>query len=212
MNKKSLIARFFGYEIEHRHEKMKNLKEIDFVGTYNCAYRKSVFMKLNGFSESFGHKKKGVANAEDPELSFRVKKMGYKIIFQPKAIVLGDHPNNLWKYLMKKKSRAYWKVLLYKKHPVKTFGDAYTPKTLFPQIILTGLFMTFIFLSLLNFKFIYLSLISLFLSLILNFDFYRFVWNKEKIITFLSPILFLLRNLFSIFGIIKGIIDFFFKS
>ncbi len=212
LNKESLIARFFGYEIEQRHKKMKKLKEIDFVGTYNCAYRRSIFMELNGFSESFGHKKKAVANAEDPEFSFRMKKKGYKIVFQPKAIVSGDHPDTLWKYLMKKKSRAYWKVLLYKKHPLKTFGDAYTPKTLFPQIFLTGLFMAFIFLSVFELKLFYLSLISLFLSLALNLNFYRFVWKKEKKVALFSPVIFLLRNIFSAFGIAHGIIDFFSKK
>lgn len=203
LNKESWVARFVGYEIEQRHQKMKG--NIDFVGTYSCAYRKSAFKNLGGFSESY----RNVADAEDADFSFRMKKKGFKIIYEPKASVSGDHPDSLLKYLLKKKKRAYWKVLLYKKHPEKTLENSYTPKTLFPQIILTILFIFSGMLSLLSLNFVYLSLISLITSLLLNIDFYKFVWKKEKRIAFISPFIFFLRNIFSLVGISQGIVHFF---
>jgi len=84
-NRESIVARFTGYEIEQRHERMKNLETIDFVGGFNCAYKKSVFLKVGGFNTNF-------AQSEDGELSYRVSKTGYRIKFNPSAYVYHYHP------------------------------------------------------------------------------------------------------------------------
>jgi len=203
LNKNQFMARFIGYEIEQRHESMKKLASIDFVGTYNCAYRKSIFRKIYGFDESFL-----VASGEDPELSFRMKKAGHKIVFRPKAIVLHSHPDTLKKYLKQKYNRAFWKVFLYKRHPKKVFGDVYTPKTLLPQIFFTGLALLSLLLTFVYSWIIYFFLIFILLSLFMNYNFYRFVLKKERSILLFSPIIFLLRNIISLIAILHGILFF----
>jgi len=199
LNKNKLMARFAGYEIEERHEGMKKLDSIDFVGTYNCAYRKSIFSKFGGFDKSFSE-----ASGEDTELSFRISKAGYKIVFQSKAIVYHLHPDNLVSYLKQKIKRAYWKVLLHMKHTKKVLGDTYTPKTLFPQVLLTGLALIFMLLTFLDIRMILASLFLIFISLLLNVKFYMFVWKRDRLLALLSPFIFLLRNIFSSIAIAYG--------
>jgi cellulose synthase/poly-beta-1,6-N-acetylglucosamine synthase-like glycosyltransferase len=203
LNKNKIIARFVGYEIKHRHEKMKKNETIDFVGSYNCAYRKSIFKSFKGFDESFV-----TASGEDPELSFRLERANYKIVFEPRAIVLHPHTPNIFSYLKKKFNRAFWKVLLYKKHPKKVLGDKYTPKTLFPQIIFTGLSLLFLLLYFLNLRPLYYFLTFLLISLFFKIEFYFFLLRKDKLLLFLSPFIIVSRNIVSIFGIICGIFYF----
>ena len=202
-NKKSLIARFTGYEIEQRHEKMKMFKYIDFVATYNCAYRKKIFIKLGGFNKKF-------TQAEDADLSFRIAKRGYKIRYQPSAYVCHYHPDTLTKYLKLKFWRGYWKVFLYSKHKEKFekfLGDTYTPKTLLPQILSISLFCIFLISSLFSMVFISLSIIFLIFMYALNVGFFNFLWKREKTMILFSLPLIFLRNLIASIGIGVGILD-----
>ena len=57
-------------------------QEIDTVIGCNCAWRKSVFNKINGFDENFTG-----AIREDSDISLRTKQLGKKIIFEPNALV-----------------------------------------------------------------------------------------------------------------------------
>jgi cellulose synthase/poly-beta-1,6-N-acetylglucosamine synthase-like glycosyltransferase len=204
MNKESLIARFVGYEIEQRHEKMKNFKNIDFVATFNCAYRKKIFVKLGGFNQK-------LTQAEDADLSFRITKKGFKIRYQPSAYVYHYHPDTLTKYLKQKFWRGYWKVFLYSKHKQKFLGDTYTPKTLLPQILLFCLFSLFFISSLFSNVFITPSIIFLVLVYFLNLDLFQFLWEQEsEMVLFSLPIIFL-RNLVASIGIGVGAIALFKK-
>lgn len=58
-------------------------QEVDTVIGCNACFRKDVFEKLNGFDEQFS----GNAMREESDLSLRARKLGYKIIFEPKACV-----------------------------------------------------------------------------------------------------------------------------
>jgi len=57
--------------------------EIDHVYGCNQSYRKSVFDKVGGFQLVYG----GNAHLEEADLSLRVKEAGYKIYFDPKAVL-----------------------------------------------------------------------------------------------------------------------------
>lgn len=203
-NKDNPIARFTGYEIEQRHKKMKMFKYIDFVATYNCAYRKRIFIKLGGFN-------KKLTQAEDADLSFRIAKKGYKIRYQPSAYVYHYHPDTLTKYLKQKFWRGYWKVFLYSKHREKFLGDTYTPKTLLPQILSFSIFFLFLISSIFSKIFILPSILFLILMYVLNLGFFNFLWKKEKTMILFSLSLIFLRNLIASIGIGVGIIDFFKK-
>ena len=67
---------------------------------------------MNGYDTSFP-----VACAEDIELSYRISSKGYKMVFNPNAIVYHIHPNSLIAYLKKKYKFAFWRVRGCKKNP-----------------------------------------------------------------------------------------------
>jgi len=52
----------------------------------SAAFRKSIFLKLNGLAEIYNP-----FYWEDIDLSYRAVKAGYKILFEPKSIVVHEH-------------------------------------------------------------------------------------------------------------------------
>lgn len=57
--------------------------EVDYLEACNMSFKKEVLDKTGGFALEY----KGVGDWSEPDLSFRVRKMGYKLIFNPKAQV-----------------------------------------------------------------------------------------------------------------------------
>jgi len=133
---RGIIPRFVQCEIENRYERMRKAECIDFIGSYSAAYRRDMFLQVGGFDETFR-----IASGEDPDLSFRLSREGYKMVFNEKAVVYHRHPESLEEYLRKKFYRAYWRVALYKKHAGKAVRDSYTPQLLKVQI---GFFYVFL--------------------------------------------------------------------
>jgi glycosyltransferase involved in cell wall biosynthesis len=134
---KSLIARFAQVEFEERFELLRRAKRIDMVDTYSAAFRRDIFWKMGGFDESFP-----VANNEDTDFSYKLSSAGYKMVFNPNAVVYHlNHPDSIKRYVRLKFWRGYWRMVVYKKYPNKMLKDSYTPQTLKLQIM-------FLFLSL----------------------------------------------------------------
>jgi glycosyltransferase involved in cell wall biosynthesis len=129
---KGLVARFAQVEFEERYELLKKHAYIDFVDSYSAAFRKSVFLEAGGFDTSFPR-----ANNEDTELSYKLAKMGCKMVFVPKGIVYHQHPDSIWKYFRLKFSRGYWRMVVYRRYPEKMLKDSYTPQSLKLQILLS---------------------------------------------------------------------------
>jgi cellulose synthase/poly-beta-1,6-N-acetylglucosamine synthase-like glycosyltransferase len=201
LNKESLIARFVGYEIEQRHERMKKEKHIDFIGTFSAGYRKNIFFKFGGFDTRFK-----TSSGEDPELSFKISKAGLKMIFQPNAFVYHRHPDTLLKLLKQKFFRGYWRIPLYIKHKEKTFRHGYTPKSLYVEIGLLGLSIILILLGSLKIIPAIYGIILLLFTIVLTFPFSLRVFKKDKKVGLLSPPIIILRNLATCLGIIFGAI------
>ncbi|MCC2643468.1 MAG: spsQ 3 [Nitrospira sp.] len=126
---KSLVARFAQAEFEARYRQLAAVEYVDVVFSYSAGFRRDVFRSIGGFDTSFP-----VADNEDTDLSYRVATAGYRIKFNPAAIVYHRHPATLKQYLKKKHSRAYWRVMVYKRFPQKALHDSYTPQTLKLQI------------------------------------------------------------------------------
>ena len=138
---RSLTARFAQLEIEERYERMKRHAEtLDWIGSYSAAYRRGDFFSAGGFDESFPK-----ASGEDPELSYKMQKMGKRLVFNPDAVVYHTHPDTLWKYLHTKFYRAFYRANLYSKHRDKIASDSYTTWEVKFQILAlyigTGLFL-----------------------------------------------------------------------
>jgi glycosyltransferase involved in cell wall biosynthesis len=201
-NSESLTARFTGYEIELRHERMKKFERIDFIGTYSAAYRKDIFLKFGGFDENFR-----AASGEDSELSFKIAKAGHKLVFASDAFVWHRHPNSVGKYLKQKFNRGYWRVALYKKHPEKMKGESYTPPSLLVETALTGISIP---LAAAAFAFplsAYAAAACLLAVAVININLFLFMFRKELTAVLFSVPMVFLRNLAYGFGILKGLID-----
>lgn len=137
-------ARFAQIEFEERYSKLARSSSIDFVDSHAAAFRKQVFLEVGGFDPHFP-----VANNEDVDLSYKIARIGYKMVFNPEAIIFHYHPAGMKKYLLTKFFRAYWRMLVYRRFPEKILSDSYTPQTMKLQILTLAL----LFLSLLGIVF-----------------------------------------------------------
>lgn len=130
-NQKSLTARFAQIEFEERFTLLKKAPSIDMVDTYSAGFRRDIFLQMKGFDEGFP-----VANNEDTDLSYRMSRHGFKMIFNPDAIVCHlNHPDSVKRYARLKFWRGYWRMAVYKRFPDKMFKDTYTPQTLKLQAV-----------------------------------------------------------------------------
>jgi cellulose synthase/poly-beta-1,6-N-acetylglucosamine synthase-like glycosyltransferase len=194
LNKQNLIARYVGYEISYRHSKMP--QETDFLASYSVAYRTSIFRAFNGFDTSFR-----IASGEDPELSFRMKKAGHKLIFNPNAVVKHPHPETLYSYLKQQFYRGFWRIPMYKKHKDKLKGDAYTGK----QALFQGLLSLLFFASFLTLA-PSIILITFLLLVASNIPLGLYCLPLEKKILLLAPLLASLRSIAGTSGALYGLV------
>lgn len=65
----------------HFSAKLKKPFNVDVLTTCNLAVKKSVLKKIGGFDENF------IFNNEDVDLCVRIKNAGFKLLFNPKAVV-----------------------------------------------------------------------------------------------------------------------------
>jgi glycosyltransferase involved in cell wall biosynthesis len=117
-NPHSLLARMIHEEIVMRHERMG--ADVDFLGSFNVAYRKSFFDTVGGFDESFR-----AASGEDNDLAYRIQDHGGQLRFTRHAVVAHYHPQRLGPYLRTQCRHGYWRVKLYTKHAGRARGDRY---------------------------------------------------------------------------------------
>jgi len=202
-NKENWVARFVGYEIEQRQNRMG--KDTDYLASYSTAYRKDVLEEVNGFDTSFK-----AAAAEDNDLSYRVIGKGYRLVFLKECFVWHKHPESLRVYYKKQFYQAMWRVFLYlkwlRKRPKVLMGDQYAGmETLFQPFI-----PAFLLLSLFLFPSIFPFI--LLLSFLIHIPASYFVLRKGDWVGCLIPFLFFLRSIIWCLGMIVGIALFIKKS
>jgi glycosyltransferase involved in cell wall biosynthesis len=195
---KSIVARFSQLEIEERYERMSSRKYIDFIGSYSAGYRKDIFLSFNGFDESFP-----VASGEDPEFSFKLAEAGKRMVFNQEAVVYHSHPETISRYVKQKFWRAYWRILLYRKHPGKIRSESYTPQMLKAQIALA--YLTLLLLPMALFE-IYLSGVTFILLLLSTIPLSARNFMKDAIVGLISPVIIMLRTFSFGLGLIYGFI------
>jgi GT2 family glycosyltransferase len=64
-------------------ESTKIATEVDYLEACNMSFRKDILDNIGGFSLEY----KGIGDWSEPDLAFRVRKVGYRLFFNPKAIV-----------------------------------------------------------------------------------------------------------------------------
>ncbi len=213
-NQRELVARFDQLDIEYRYERMKRIKKLDWIGSYSAAYRKKIFVANKGFDESFPR-----ASGEDAEFSYRLAEKGYQLVFNPRAIVYHTHPQSFWNFLNVEYFRAYWRMRMYVKHPLKAVRDSYTPHTLKIAVFLGAVLVVGAILSLIGFALEFhrlpniLSFLSLGLGisiggiLTMNLPFLFFVFQRDFVLGIFSIPLVVTRAIVFGIGVMRGFID-----
>ena len=128
----SLVARFVQLEHESKYERLRRQEYIDFIDTYSAAYRREVFLQNEGFEPA-------LHGVEDQELSFRLARKGYLMVFAPDAVVYHQHPEQVGDYFVRKFKIGYWKAFMLRWVPEKALSDSYTLSSQRYQIALLGL-------------------------------------------------------------------------
>jgi lipopolysaccharide/colanic/teichoic acid biosynthesis glycosyltransferase/GT2 family glycosyltransferase len=126
-----IVPRFTQLEYQDRYDRMAGTESIDFVDTYSAAYRRDIFFANGGFDPRY-HK------VEDQELSFRLAEKGYRLAFEPDALVYHRHNPTLRAYIWRKFYIGYWKALLARSHPGRMVKDSHTPQVLKVQMLLAA--------------------------------------------------------------------------
>ncbi|VVB94981.1 Glycosyltransferase AglE [uncultured archaeon] len=192
-NKESLIARYIGYEIAKRHEKLVG-KYIDTIGTYSAGFTKRVFIEAGGFDINYRK-----ASGEDFDLAFNIKKIGYELVFTDKTFVYHYHPDSLRKYLKQQFYRGYWRVRMYLRNKDKIVkGDSYTGYEAQIQFILS----CFALLSILMiFFYPIITFFGLGILVISNIPLGLWTFRKERKFIIIAPLLATMRSLAGTFGV-----------
>ncbi|NQS98284.1 MAG: glycosyltransferase [candidate division Zixibacteria bacterium] len=202
---RSLVARFVQLEFEERYRMLERQEYIDFVDSYSAAFKKDAFFAVGGFDGSFPK-----ADNEDVDLSYKLAKGGYKMVYQPEAVVEHTHPASLMKYLRVKFSRGYWRMAVYKMHPEKAVKDSYTPQTLKLQIIAAGLFwLGIIWWITAGFWYFVVGITVLFL--LLTLPFMMGVFRLDPGAAVLTPAMLFLRANCFLAGVGVGVLRHFFR-
>ena len=131
---RGLVPRFVQQEYQHKYDRMTGRPRIDFIDTYAAAYRREVFLENGGFDVSYS-----TASVEDQELSFRLARKGYGMVFMPSAIVFHRHDRTVGEYLRRKFGIGYWKAFLLRSHPERLISDSHTPPAQRLQLVVVPL-------------------------------------------------------------------------
>jgi lipopolysaccharide/colanic/teichoic acid biosynthesis glycosyltransferase/glycosyltransferase involved in cell wall biosynthesis len=197
-----LVARFVQLEYEYKYARMREQDSIDFIDTYSAAYRKEVFLLNGGFNESFP-----VPSVEDQELSFRLARKGYRLVFEPSAVVYHLHDCNFSQYLHRKFGIGYWKAVMLQWIPEKTFSDSHTAPTQRVEILLVGLLLVTIpFIIVWPFFASVFFLLTLALFVSITSPFMIFIGKRDAQVLWVAPWMLIGRAGALGVGLLKGFI------
>jgi GT2 family glycosyltransferase len=197
-----VVARFVQLEYEDKYDRMRQDEYIDFIDTHSAGYRREVLLANEGFDPTFP-----VASTEDQELSFRLARQGYKMVFVPEAKVYHlEHPSNFREYWRKKFNIGYWKVVVHKHHPDKLWRDSHTPQMLKLQILLVGFMLLFLLAGVIWMPFVWASALMGLVFLLSTIPFMVKAWPKDRIVALASPGLLFLRALALGTGFASGLL------
>jgi lipopolysaccharide/colanic/teichoic acid biosynthesis glycosyltransferase/glycosyltransferase involved in cell wall biosynthesis len=199
-NQREWVARFVQLEYEYKYGRMLKQSRIDFIDTYSAAYRKDVFMQNDGFNESF-------RILEDQELSSRLARKGYHLVFEPRAVVYHYHNRTFSEYLRKKFRIGYWKAYTLRSIPEKAFSDSHTAPTQRLEILLFALLLLNI--PLIGFwprEALIVFLITLCIFVLTISPFLAFILKRDVRIGTIAPLILLGRAGALGSGLLKGLV------
>lgn len=198
-NNENLLARCIHSEIQFRHTHL--ISETPSVfGSFNFGIRKKVFECVGGFNESYRN-----ASGEDNDLSYKVLKIGGRIIFERRSLVDHYHPSSFVKYMKEQYRHGYWRAQLYKDHLDMAKGDGYTfwkDILEIPLALLIALFTSVMFLN----SYIAKLVFFIFAVLVLIEIYYGLKMIKKPIESFVMAAVMIARAFARAFGFVYGLI------
>ena len=192
----SFWARMMGYDVEARYDSIHS-KYVTQVCTGDTAYRREALEKVGLFDPQFEY-------GYDNDMSYRLLKAGYRLVFRRDAVC--DH---YWKadlagYIKQQYRSAYGRMQLVRKHSERITGDSFSGLRMIMQVPLTLLFFALLVLSTGSAVFFtprsgwYLLVAALFVLGVVLADRFAFaagVYRKQKDPgVLLMPFVHLLRN------------------
>jgi cellulose synthase/poly-beta-1,6-N-acetylglucosamine synthase-like glycosyltransferase len=174
---------------------------IDFIDTYSAAYRRDILLDAGGFEAT-------MLIDEDQELSFRLESRGYRLVFEPAAIVYHQHVETVLKYFRRKFKIGFWKVAVRLRHRAKTFSDSHTPQSLKAQVVLLGLALVAAGCSGISREFLAVSGLLLVLFAISAMPLLWVTGRRDPAVLWIAPLMILCRALALGMGLIAGAVHF----
>ncbi len=197
-----LIPRFVQQEYQFKYLRLADQESIDFIDTYSAAYRRDIFLENGGFDSAFA-----VPSVEDQELSFRLARKGYRMVFAPDAAVYHRHDRDIWEYGKRKFGIGYWKAFMLRWLPEKTFQDSHTPGTLRWQILFLASLLSSLILAGLFWEMgWWLALGSIILFYIASLPFLLHIRREDHKLLLVAPLLLVLRAGALGVGLVSGFI------
>ena len=193
------VPRFVQQEYEAKYRRMASLEKIDFIDTYSAAYRRDVFLENGGFDTAFP-----VPSVEDQELSFRLARKGYRMVFAPQAVVVHIHDENVTEYIRRKFNIGYWKAFMLRWLPEKMLSDSHTLPVQRWQIGLLGLALAGLALGFFWTPAFVLLLTSFSLIFLIDAPFLLHLLRKDLGWLFIAPPMLVLRAGFLGLGLAIG--------
>lgn len=203
VNKESSLAESIHREIRFRHLHLMPKFPKSF-GSYNFCAGRNILVEVGGFDTGYRF-----ASGEDNDLSYKVLKAGYKICFDPDAVVDHYHPEHVGGYLKGQFRHGFWRAKMYKDHPDMAKGDDYTfwkdmvevPLAMISLSFLAGYFSHFFWLTLSGYgAFCLLFFVEFFYAFRVTEDFsYVPFWGSVTT----------LRAYARTFGFLLGLVEFF---
>lgn len=151
-----------GGNLTYRYWPGKKVLEVDDFPSVNLLVKKSVFNEIGGFDSLYWP-------GEDTKLCHDIVTSGYKIIYDPRAIVWHHRRASLIKHLKQVSNYAIHRGFFVKKYPANSLHFHYFAPSLFTLFLLSGLvlFPLNYLTSIRPLLFVYLGLVTIYLFLLL---------------------------------------------
>jgi len=197
----AIVPRLAQCEFEERYDLQERRPTIDFVDSYAAAFRTSVLRAAGGFDPVFTR-----ANNEDVELSYRLARLGHKLVFVRRAQVAHRHVATWRGYFRVKRGRGFWRMLVYRLHPGKALRDSYTPQTLKFQILLVYATAALVLAACFWHPLAWGALVSLGGLVLSGWDFYKLVRTQDPAVSVWAPFFIVTRAVAFALGVAAGLI------
>lgn len=125
----SVMARMMGYDVEARYDAISS-KYVTQVCTGDTGYRKAALDTVGLFDPQFVY-------GYDNDMSYRLGKAGYRLVFRRDAVCDHYWKADLTTYIRQQYRSAYGRMQLVRKHPERMAGDSVSGLRMILQVPFT---------------------------------------------------------------------------